>query len=485
MPGEKLTELMPGDGGRPAQGEDLWSAELEQAHRDLSELDLRFRRYAMRTPDLLLSRRFEDLIDPAQLWPTFIGAAKLAELKRVSLAACNLLRSVPGRFYRLDPARAVAFYELTSASDMELLLSPPNGSETLACRGDFIATRQGFKCIEFNFTANVGGWEGAVLAEHLRRLPALASFLAEQQETVAFTDPIARFFRHIRDTAAAEVLAKGVLNVAFVLTSLAEDELATRPGVELTRRALLAAAAAGAGISTSVHFCRYQDLVSRRDQVYSGETHIHAIVELDVRGTPPAVYQAFKRGGVMIFDGPLAPLLTSKLNLALAWELAAAWLLTGDEERVLVEVFPWTRQVLPGTVGFRGEQVALTELLARSRERLVLKRADSFGGKDVWLGRDSTAAEWESLARQALAEGSWVVQEAVDFVPYLFQCDEQGCDIHDVIWGPFYFGQSYGGTILRMQPHRLSGPVNLSRRATQGIILEVQPGNGPDGARQG
>ncbi len=414
MPGEKLTELMPEDAGRPAAGEDIWSAELEQAHRDLSELDLRFRRYAMCTPDLLRGRSYENMIHRAQAWPTFIGAAKLAELKRASLGACNLLRGIPGRFYRFDPARAVAIYQVPSASELELLLSPPNGSEAFASRGDFIFTRQGFKCIEFNFTANLGGWEAGVLAEHLRGVPALASFLAEQQETLAFTDPIARFFHHILDTAGAEVLAEGSLNVAFVTSTLAQDELATRPGSELTGRALRAAAAAGAGFSTAVHFCRYEDLASLHDRAYYGKTRIHAIVELDTNGTPPAIYRTFKRGGVMIFDGLLAPLVTTKLNLALAWELAAAWLLTDDEERVLAEFFPWTRQVLPGTVGFRGEQVAFAELLARGREQLVLKQEDSFGGKGVWLGRDTSAADWESLSRHALAEGSWVAQEVLE-----------------------------------------------------------------------
>jgi hypothetical protein len=70
-------------------------------------------------------------------------------------------------------------------------------------------------------------------------------------------------------------------------------------------------------------------------------------------------------------------------------------------------------------------------------------------------------------------------------VPYLYQCGEHGCDVHDVIWGPFYFGETYGGTILRMQPRKWDGPVNLSRQATEGIIFDVQPSAGPDGARQG
>jgi hypothetical protein len=487
MPQEKSTELMPKNAGASAVGEDLWSAELEQAHRDLSELDVRFRRYAMRTPELLRGRNYENMLFPAQAWPTFIGARKLAELKRASLAARNLLCSIPGRFYRFDPARAVALYQMSSSAELERLLSPPNGSETFASRGDFINTPQGFKCIEFNFTANVGGWEAAVLAQHLRGVPALASFLAEQQEMLTFTDPIVRFFQHILDTAAAEVPAEGALNVAFVITNLAVGGLTSGSGVELTERALQAAAAtgAGAGFSISIRFCHYEDLRALHDRVYFGEIQIHAIVELDATDSPPAIYRSFKRGGVVIFDGPLAPIVTTKLNLALAWDLAAAWLLEDDEERVLAEVFPWTRRVVPGNVSFRGEQVAFAELLARRREHLVLKREDSFGGRGVWLGRDKNAADWEALSRHALAEGTWVAQEVVEFVPYLYQCGEHGCDVHDVIWGPFYFGETYGGTILRMQPRKWDGPVNLSRQATEGIIFDVQPSAGPDGARQG
>ncbi|HEX4621766.1 MAG TPA: hypothetical protein VH208_09395, partial [Myxococcaceae bacterium] len=445
---------MPQDASAAAAGEDLWSAELEQAHRDLSELDLRFRRYAMRAPELLRGRNYENMLYHAQVWPTFIGACKLAEFKRASRCACNLLRTIPDRFYRYDPARAAALYQVLSSAELEMLLSPPNGSETLVGRGDFINTPQGFKCIEFNFTPNVGGWEAGVVATHLRGVQALTSFLAEQPETLCFTDPIARLLHYIFDIAPAAVIATGALNVVFVIHEVAQEEFATGPGFELSGRTLqaAAAAAASAGSLTAVHFCRYAELATRNDRVYFGETQIHAIVELDDSRRPPAIYQAFKRGGVLILDGPLGRLASTKLNLALAWELAAAWLLTDDEERELFEVFPWTRQVLPGIVGFRGEQVAFAEFLARRREQLVLKREDSSGGKGVWLGRDTRAADWESLSRHALAEGTWVAQELVEFVPYLYQCGEQGCDVHDVIWGPFYFGDTYGGTILRMQP---------------------------------
>jgi hypothetical protein len=103
----------------------------------------------------------------------------------------------------------------------------------------------------------------------------------------------------------------------------------------------------------------------------------------------------------------------------------------------------------------------------------VLKDADAFGGAGVVLGRFASAEEWRRTLDRALAEGDWVVQEILEFLPYLYQSGEYGCSIHDVIWGPFVFGDRYGGVVLRMQPKAAGGAVNLSLSATEGIVLEV------------
>ena len=70
--------------------------------------------------------------------------------------------------------------------------------------------------------------------------------------------------------------------------------------------------------------------------------------------------------------------------------------------------------------------------------------------------------------------GDWVVQEYIQSRPYLFQAGRYGCSPHDVVWGPFVFGSTYAGTILRVQPKSIDGIVNLSRGATEGILLELE-----------
>jgi hypothetical protein len=103
----------------------------------------------------------------------------------------------------------------------------------------------------------------------------------------------------------------------------------------------------------------------------------------------------------------------------------------------------------------------------------VLKKAGGHGGSGVVLGRFAAPERWREALATALREGDWVVQETLESLPYLYQSGDYGCSIHDVIWGPFVFGNRYGGVVLRMQPAAAGGPVNLTLHATEGIVLEV------------
>ncbi|MBV8199141.1 MAG: hypothetical protein JOZ15_00825 [Acidobacteria bacterium] len=169
-------------------------------------------------------------------------------------------------------------------------------------------------------------------------------------------------------------------------------------------------------------------------------------------------------------------LLSDKRNLALLSEAAAGG--GGpldDEERQLVDRhLPWTRVVARRTAVFRGEQVFLPDLLAGRREELVLKSAQSLGGKDVHIGRFLAAAAWDDAVRSSLAAPGWIVQEAVRSLPWLFQAEEDGADIYDAVWGIFVFGESYGGTFVRLLPRRRQGTVNVAQGCDVGIVLELE-----------
>jgi hypothetical protein len=165
--------------------------------------------------------------------------------------------------------------------------------------------------------------------------------------------------------------------------------------------------------------------------------------------------------------------LSDKRNLALLSEREGSPVFDDEERALLERHLPWTRRVENGEAIYRGERVSLLDFVSSRRESLVLKKARSRAGSDVVIGRFTSQEEWDRVLARGAAGNDWIVQDYVESRPYLYQNDEHGCSPHDVVWGPFVFGRTYSGTILRLQPKQLLGIVNLVRGATEGVLFEV------------
>ncbi|HET7177631.1 MAG TPA: hypothetical protein VFI63_02985, partial [Solirubrobacterales bacterium] len=119
-----------------------------------------------------------DLLEYAlQPWPTFVGAARRAELHRACLGLGELLKQIPERVFGGDPAAIARFYHLPSKEIAELILGPPNGIAGAVARGDFILGADGPKCLEFNVNPRIGGWEAAPLVALHGTVAPTAEFL--------------------------------------------------------------------------------------------------------------------------------------------------------------------------------------------------------------------------------------------------------------------------------------------------------------------
>jgi hypothetical protein len=353
------------------------------------------------------------------------------------------------------------------------VFSPPTGAESIISRGDLIDTASGFKCIEFNFTPNLGGWDASILLRRHLSIPATARFIDTENLRVASTDPIQEMFRHIFEDLRRKGLATdGEVTIGF---SVGEgfEKPATHPWVlHFQREMNRVIERLDLDISGRFVSCSNPTLTQREQSLYYGDLRVDALVELDFT-SDPFIYRLFKRGRLALYNGPIGAALSTKRNLALLSQHAASGIFS-DAERAFIEAhIPWTRLVAPGTVDYKGETWQIPDLLSARQDRFVLKKGESSGGKDVLLGRFTPGEEWRQGIETALAEGRWVAQEIQESLPYLYQSGDYGCSLHDMIWGPFVFGDQYGGVILRMQPKDSGGAVNLSRTATEGIVLEV------------
>jgi hypothetical protein len=415
-----------------------------------------------------------------QPWPLFIERGAVSELERVSLGLDRLVKSVPERFFGNDPTLLASFYGSATPEVAELVIAEPNGVEGAISRGDFLEGPEGLQCLEINSGSYIGGWQLQALEDLYLNCPVIARFLAAEGLRASHRNTIRLMFRHIiRETLRMGLVKDGILNLAMIIHPHYPIQVAIHSSERYNREYRAALAEERPGLDGEVILCGYADLTDeRRGLSFQGE-RVHAVLDQHNGQHDSRGFRHFKAGTVNLYSGPITRLLSDKRNLALLSENATSHDLTAEERELLERHLPWTRLVRDTTTSYRGRRVRLPELLAESRERFVLKKASSLGGKDVHLGRSRSQAEWEALLREALADPGWIAQELVEVRPALFLDVDDRVVPHDLVWGLFAFGDTFGGAFLRLQPCDRGGVVNTAGGAEVGLLLEIEPQGGP------
>jgi hypothetical protein len=412
-----------------------------------------------------------------QSWPIFADRARIAEMERVAVGLTRLFKSIPLRFFGGDPRRMATFYDFDQPDLLALVAAEPNGIAGAVARFDFLEDESGLRCLELNAGSYLGGWFTEFLEPLYLSCPELSGFLRDHGLRAHHRPSVRLLFSHvIRDTLRSRVWRQGELNLAIVLYPHVESYSRSVDRPDLMQKAWEAALAAqDRALRGSAFICASGDLEPAGISLSYRGRPVHAILEQQNGPTDRSVFRCFKAGGVNLFSGPVTALLSDKRNLAVLSAAAGAGGPLDDEEKRLVNRhLPWTRVVARETVDFRGEQAFLPDLLATRREELVLKGAQSLGGAHVHIGRFLSDAAWAEAVRHSLAAPGWIAQEGVRSLPWLFQSGEEGAAIHDAVWGIFVFGESYGGTFVRLLPRQRQGIINVLQGCDVGVVLELE-----------
>jgi uncharacterized circularly permuted ATP-grasp superfamily protein len=129
-------------------------------------------------------------------------------------------------------------------------------------------------------------------------------------------------------------------------------------------------------------------------------------------GVDHPVLRAVRDGAVCMVNPVRCKLLHKKTSLAVLSDERNAHLFDQDQRRAIEAHIPWTRRVEERHTRFDGAPVDLVPFALRSRERLVLKPSDDYGGAGIVLGWEVDDAAWEAALRKALAE-PYIVQERI------------------------------------------------------------------------
>ncbi len=145
-----------------------------------------------------------------------------------------------------------------------------------------------------------------------------------------------------------------------------------------------------------------------------------------------------------------------------------------DELKVIQKTIPWTKIISDTKVSFGNLKINLKEFIIENKNKLVLKPANLYGGKNVYLGPETEQEKWEEVLFEHLDDHSWIVQEYVDIPVDLYPVINDGLNLElkKVNINPFAFLGKYGGSITRISDESV---INVS--AGGGLVPTLSVGD--------
>lgn len=166
--------------------------------------------------------------------------------------------------------------------------------------------------------------------------------------------------------------------------------------------------------------CSPEELEFKNNRLSAGEFEIDIVYKrllvneyLPVMEESPALLDAYRAGAVCMVNSFRSKLVHKKALFAILTDERHARLFT-DEERASIRAHvPWTRHVRAEQSEYYGKQIDLLDFIQKTRNRLVLKPNDDYGGHGIHIGWNTDEIAWQEGLRSALANGDYLIQERV------------------------------------------------------------------------
>jgi hypothetical protein len=181
---------------------------------------------------------------------------------------------------------------------------------------------------------------------------------------------------------------------------------------------------------------------------------------LPIMGEHPALLEACRAGAICMVNNFRSKMIHKKALFAVLTDERYALLFTGEELEAIRRHVPWTRKVREGKTEKGGADVDLLDYVRRNSGRLVLKPNDDYGGHGIYIGWNSSGAEWDEAIQAALADGDYLVQERVPTARETFPAlAEDGSVVYAeqlVDLDPLLFNGRVGSAFTRLSSNELA-----------------------------
>lgn len=171
--------------------------------------------------------------------------------------------------------------------------------------------------------------------------------------------------------------------------------------------------------------------------------------------------QAAKRGCICVCNPFRSYIVGNKKILSLLTDPRFQSIYNAEELECIQRTIPWTKILADTKATYQGFTIDLRAFVKDNREKLVIKPAASYGGKDVFLGLETDQQVWEKLIDDNIACEDWVVQEFVPIPQEIYPVIDSTVtmQLKKVNINPFALLGKYCGTITRISD---SSIINVS-----------------------
>ncbi len=144
---------------------------------------------------------------------------------------------------------------------------------------------------------------------------------------------------------------------------------------------------------------------------------------LPIMSEQPDLLDAYRAGAICLVNSFRGKLVHKKAIFAVITNERYKDLFSAEEHSAITKHVPWTRMFREEKTQVRTGNDDLIDLVKWTRQnshKLVLKPNDDYGGHGIYIGWNSSEAEWDNAIAVALTDGDYLVQERVKTAKEIF-----------------------------------------------------------------
>ncbi|MER3427042.1 MAG: hypothetical protein C4334_02910 [Pyrinomonas sp.] len=341
------------------------------------------------------------------LRPHFVTARDFARISRVCETVWRAIQKVKDA--AIADASLVEELGLTEKERELVQIDPGYRAVSPTARLDSFLTPEAYSFVELNGESPAGIAYADAAFEIFSRLPVMQRFAAKYRLRPMYgrrqlLDVLLDAYREFLGNAPAQPPHIAIVDL---------KDVPTQKEFELFRDFF-------AREGYPARICTPEELEFRNGRLRCDDFEIDIVYKrllvneyLPIIESAPALLEAYRARAICMVNSFRSKLIHKKALFAVLTDERHAALFDREEREAIRAHVPWTRRVRDGWTNRDGERIELLAFIERERERLVLKPNDDYGGHGIFIGWNSTPAEWAEAVALAVENGDYLVQERV------------------------------------------------------------------------